>query len=90
MQGVFKQNWGLLRASTIRYKGKTPNDYNISAEVNNNLCFGVSLRHESQNFYGERKWFGGHRNGARLNPNTQDIQNYKDTTRAVSHFCLVQ
>ncbi|KAG5651995.1 hypothetical protein H0H81_006647 [Sphagnurus paluster] len=82
--GVFKQNWGMLRGSTGRYKGKTANDYNTGAEMNSNLCLDISLRHESQNFYGESKWFAGHRNGASglSNPNTQDIQNYKDAVYA--------
>ncbi|KDR71904.1 hypothetical protein GALMADRAFT_213725 [Galerina marginata CBS 339.88] len=78
--GVFKQNWGMLRSSTGRYKGKTANDYNTGAELNSNLCLDISLRHESMNYYGEGTWFAGHRNGASglSNPNTQDIQNYKD------------
>ncbi|KAF8157173.1 hypothetical protein B0H34DRAFT_490072 [Crassisporium funariophilum] len=78
--GVFKQNWGMLRQSTARYKGKSAADYNTGAEMNSNLCLDISLRHESQNYFGEGTWFAGHRNGASglSNPNTQDIQNYKD------------
>jgi hypothetical protein len=78
--GIFKQNWGMLRGSTSRYRGKLASDYNIGAELNNNLCLDIQLRHESQNYYGESLWMAGHRNGATglSNPNTQDIQNYKD------------
>ena len=61
--GVFKQNWGMLRKSVSRYKSKTVNDWNTGAELNSNLCLDVSSRKESQNFYGESKWFAGHRNG---------------------------
>ncbi|KAF8873872.1 hypothetical protein BD779DRAFT_1664312 [Infundibulicybe gibba] len=78
--GVFKQNWGMLRQSVSRYSGKSANDYNTGAELNSNLCLDISLRHESMNHFGEGLWFAGHRNGASglANPNTQDIQNYKD------------
>ncbi|TFK40218.1 hypothetical protein BDQ12DRAFT_721680 [Crucibulum laeve] len=78
--GVFKQNWGMLRQSVSRYSGKSANDYNTAAELNSNLCLDISVRHESQNHFGEGLWFAGHRNGASglANPNTQDIQNYKD------------
>ncbi|KAF8152577.1 hypothetical protein B0H34DRAFT_664070, partial [Crassisporium funariophilum] len=78
--GVFKQNWGMLRASTSRYRGKSSNDWNTGSEMNSNLCLDINLRHESSNYYGEGTWFAGHRNGASglANPNTQDIQNYKD------------
>ncbi|PVF96536.1 hypothetical protein CPB86DRAFT_816287 [Serendipita vermifera] len=78
--GVFKQNWGMLRKSVSRYKGKTANDYNTGSELNSNLCLDIQLRHESQNYFGEGTWFAGHRNGESglNNPNTQDIQNYKD------------
>ncbi|KAF8059827.1 hypothetical protein FPV67DRAFT_339557 [Lyophyllum atratum] len=78
--GVFKQNWGMLRQSVSRYSGKSAADYNTGAELNSNLCLDISSRHESQNYFGEGIWFAGHRNGATglSNPNTQDIQNYKD------------
>ncbi|KIM33839.1 hypothetical protein M408DRAFT_325423 [Serendipita vermifera MAFF 305830] len=78
--GVFKQNWGMLRQSVSRYRGKSANDWNTGAELNSNLCLDIQLRHESQNHFGEGTWFAGHRNGASglSNPNTQDIQNYKD------------
>ncbi|KAG6853495.1 hypothetical protein C0991_003769 [Blastosporella zonata] len=56
------------------------NDWNTGAELNSNLCLDISLRHESMNHYGEGIWFAGQRDGASglTNPNTQDIQNYKD------------
>ncbi|KDQ11869.1 hypothetical protein BOTBODRAFT_34959 [Botryobasidium botryosum FD-172 SS1] len=78
--GIFKQNWGMLRQSVSRYKGKTANDWNTGAELNSNLCLDIQLRHESSNYYGESKWFAGHRNGQSglNNPNTQDITNYRD------------
>ncbi|KAF8655506.1 hypothetical protein AX16_003035 [Volvariella volvacea WC 439] len=78
--GVFKQNWGMLRQSTSRYRGKSQNDWNQGAELNSNLCLDIQLRKESQAYFGETLWFAGHRNGASglANPNTADIQRYKD------------
>ncbi|PVF96535.1 hypothetical protein CPB86DRAFT_786895 [Serendipita vermifera] len=78
--GVFKQNWGMLRKSVGRYRGKSANDWNTGSELNYNLCLDIQLRHESQNYFGEGQWFAGHRNGESglNNPYTQDIQNYKD------------
>jgi hypothetical protein len=40
----------------------------------------VAARWDCQNYYGYDKWFAGHRNGASglANPNTADIQNYKN------------
>ncbi|KAF8996663.1 hypothetical protein BDQ17DRAFT_1392014 [Cyathus striatus] len=85
--GVFKQNWGMLRQSVSRYNGKSEDSFNTGSELNRDICLDIKLRHESSKHFGEGVWFAGHRNGARLvsnsfcglrNPNTQDIQNYKD------------
>jgi len=39
----------------------------------------VASRQQSEAFYGQDRWFAGHRNGATglANPNTSDIENYK-------------
>ncbi|KAG8767669.1 hypothetical protein FRC12_006117 [Ceratobasidium sp. 428] len=75
--GIFKQNWYMLRSATNRYRGQSSSQYNNAAEMNSNLGLDISERHEAQNFYGETKWFAGHRNGQTglSNPNTQDIKN---------------
>ncbi|KAF1802151.1 hypothetical protein V8B55DRAFT_1477472 [Mucor lusitanicus] len=55
-------------------------DYNKGAVLNTDLAKDIKSRQESQAYFGLDKRFAGHRNGETgiNNPNTQDIQNYKD------------
>ncbi|KAF3046031.1 hypothetical protein E8E12_010494 [Didymella heteroderae] len=79
--GIFKQNWGMLRACASRagFKGQSQANWNNGAKLNSDLYADVASRWDCQNYYGYDKWFAGHRNGASglANPNTADINNYK-------------
>ncbi|KAL4994368.1 hypothetical protein BDV10DRAFT_177044 [Aspergillus recurvatus] len=80
--GLFKQNWGMLRvcASRAGFVGQSEAEWNNGAKLNTDLHADVASRWDCQNYYGEQKWFAGHRNGESgfNNPNTQDINNYKN------------
>lgn len=78
--GIFKQGWFILRSSVTEFKSYGPSDYNKGAVLNTDLAKDIKSRQESQRYYGLDKWFAGHRNGETgiNNPNTEDIQNYKD------------
>ncbi|CCX33950.1 hypothetical protein FPQ18DRAFT_288150 [Pyronema domesticum] len=77
--GIFKQNWFMIRSACSRFKGQKTAQWNNGAALNSNLGADIFCRHQSQEFYGFEKWFGGHRNGQSgiSNPNTKDINNYK-------------
>ncbi|KFY79750.1 hypothetical protein V499_01291 [Pseudogymnoascus sp. VKM F-103] len=77
--GIFKQNWGMLRASCSQFKGQSSSQYNNGAVLNSNLASDLSCRHQGESYYGYQKWVAGHRNGASglANPNTADINLYK-------------
>lgn len=62
--------------------------YNNAAEMNTNLFFDISARHEAHNYYGETLWFAGHRNGQSglSNPATDDIKK----VRRSAHLVLQQ
>ncbi|KAI9306216.1 hypothetical protein BJ944DRAFT_160285 [Cunninghamella echinulata] len=78
--GIFKQGWFMLRTSVEEFKQYTKDDYNEGAILNRDLKRDIQARHESQNYFGTDKWFGGHRNGETglNNPNTSDINDYKN------------
>ncbi|KAG1443310.1 hypothetical protein G6F56_010719 [Rhizopus delemar] len=78
--GIFKQNWLMLRQSASQFKGQTAGQVKNGEILNKDLKADIKARQESQKFFGTDKWFAGHRNGQSGldNPNTQDIQNYKD------------
>ena len=77
--GIFKQNWGMIRACTPQYQSYGAAQYNAGAALNSNLSWDVQVLNLCQSYYGLTKWFGGHRNGSTglANPNTTDINNYK-------------
>jgi hypothetical protein len=76
--GIFKQNWGMLRASCSQFLGQSQNSWNNGAVLNSNLSADITCRHQSESYYGTTKWFAGHRNGSSglANPNTADIKAY--------------
>ncbi|KFY86580.1 hypothetical protein V498_07457 [Pseudogymnoascus sp. VKM F-4517 (FW-2822)] len=76
--GIFKQNWGMLRASCSQFQGQSTADYNNGAVLNSNLEQDIQCRHESESFYGFQTWVAGHRNGESglADPNTSDIALY--------------
>ncbi|KAL4758101.1 uncharacterized protein BDW70DRAFT_152741 [Aspergillus foveolatus] len=80
--GLFKQNWGLLRVCADRagFVGQSEDEWNNGAKLNSDLYADVASRWDCQEYYGEQKWFAGHRNGESglNNPNTDDINNYKN------------
>lgn len=78
--GVFKQNWFMIRTSCSTFSGQTASDVSNGAVLNSDLTSDVDCRQQSQAYYGEDKWFGGHRNGQSgiENPNTDDINTYKN------------
>lgn len=78
--GIFKQNWGMIRACTPQYRGLSAGDYNAGAALNGNLSWDVQVLNMCQRHYGTDRFFGGHRNGSTglNNPYTQDITNYKN------------
>jgi hypothetical protein len=88
--GIFKQNWGMLRvcASRAGFVGQSASQYNNGAKLNSDLYADVAARWDCQNYYGESKWFAGHRNGASglANPNTDDI-NSKSACSIVGMSC---
>ncbi|RCH92548.1 hypothetical protein CU098_010193 [Rhizopus stolonifer] len=77
--GIFKQNWFMLRTSTLLFKRYTTAQYNDGAILNTNLTQDIKTRHESESYYGTDVWFAGHRNGESSvnDPDTQDIANYR-------------
>ncbi|KAI0439716.1 hypothetical protein F4803DRAFT_529985 [Xylaria telfairii] len=83
--GVFKQNWGMLRVCGNRagFAGQPAGNWNNGAKLNSDIFPDVASRWDCQNYYGYDKWFAGHRNGASglANPNTPDIQNYKNAVQ---------
>ncbi|OQN95233.1 hypothetical protein B0A48_18727 [Cryoendolithus antarcticus] len=78
--GIFKQNWGLLRVCSSKFKGQSASQYNNGAALNSDLAADIKALHDCQSYYGINKWFAGHRNGASglSNPNTADINTYKN------------
>ncbi|KAK3904060.1 hypothetical protein C8A05DRAFT_42829 [Staphylotrichum tortipilum] len=80
--GLFKQNWGILRACAWRYgfKGQPESNWNNGNRLNWDVYADVASRWDCQEYYGYDKWMAGHRNGATglNNPYTQDIANYKN------------
>ncbi|KAH8783072.1 hypothetical protein F5883DRAFT_135385 [Diaporthe sp. PMI_573] len=78
--GIFKQNWGMLRECCSRFRGQPQSNWNNGAVLNSNLNADVQCLNECQSYYGLDRWVAGHRNGATglANPNTQDIQNYRN------------
>lgn len=81
--GIFKQNWGMIRASCGQFAGKRESDWNAGAVLNNNLAADIACLHASQRHYGLDRWFAGHRNGSSglANPNTPDIRAYQVAIR---------
>ncbi|KAG7291483.1 hypothetical protein NEMBOFW57_001502 [Staphylotrichum longicolle] len=83
--GLFKQNWGMLRACAYRYgfKGQSQSQWNNGAKLNWDVYADVASRWDCQEYYGYDKWFAGHRNGASglSNPYTADINNYKSAVQ---------
>lgn len=77
--GIFKQNWGMIRACAPEFGGKGAADFNDGAVLNNDLTQDVAALNACQNLFGLDRWFGGHRNGSTglANPNTADINSYK-------------
>ena len=77
--GIFKQNWGMIRAACSQFAGQSAGTYNNGAALNNNLSQDVTCLNQSQSHYGIDLWFAGHRNGSSglSNPNTADIRAYK-------------
>jgi hypothetical protein len=76
--GATKQNWGMMRQCRSSWRGYGPNDYSVSAAMNNNRSLDVQVYNECRNYYGDQ-WFAGHRNGTSglANPYTQDINNFR-------------
>ncbi|GAB7333096.1 hypothetical protein MBLNU13_g04768t1 [Cladosporium sp. NU13] len=77
--GIFKQNWGLLRECSKKFQGRSAEEFNDGAVLNTDLDADIQARADCVDFYGETKWFAGHRNGATglSNTDTEDINNYK-------------
>ncbi|KAF1363694.1 hypothetical protein EJ07DRAFT_102257 [Lizonia empirigonia] len=90
--GIFKQNWGMLRVCCNRFKGQSQSSWNNGAVLNSNLNADVQCLKDCQSYYGQNKWFAGHRNGqAGLNnPNTQDINNYINGVKYIEKQLLTQ
>ncbi|KAF4618403.1 hypothetical protein G7Y89_g14900 [Cudoniella acicularis] len=78
--GIMKQNWGMLRVCANQFHGQTAAEYNNGAVLNSNLAQDITARHQCQSYYGQDKWFAGHRDGSAglANPNTADINSYKN------------
>ncbi|KAK3897386.1 hypothetical protein C8A05DRAFT_47983 [Staphylotrichum tortipilum] len=93
--GLFKQNWGMLRACAWRYgfKGQSQNNWNNGnrlkcltrspPSLSWDVYADVASRWDCQEYYGYDKWFARHRNGATglKNPYTNDINNHKSAVQ---------
>lgn len=57
-------------------------------QCSSDLSADVASRQECQNYYGEQKWFAGHRNGASglSNPDTDDINSKSPCPRNKLHM----
>jgi hypothetical protein len=76
--GAAKQNWGMMRQCHAAWKNLTANDYSNSTAMNSNKSLDVQVYNECRSYWGDQKFFAGHRNGSSglSNPNTQDINNF--------------
>ncbi|CBX97476.1 hypothetical protein IAQ61_007116 [Plenodomus lingam] len=90
--GIFKQNWGMLRACCDRFRGQEQSSWNNGALLNSDLQADVTCLKQCQSFYGMDRWLAGHRNGATglSNPNTPDIQNYVNGVRYIEQQLSTQ
>ncbi|KAJ5977448.1 hypothetical protein N7501_000790 [Penicillium viridicatum] len=79
--GIFKQNWYTLRINAESFAGQSAADYLSGAVLNDDLKKEVKAPHDAESSLGFDTWAAAQRNAAYgiKNPNTQDIQNYKDT-----------
>lgn len=76
--GVFKQNWGVIRATSPRYRGLKATDYARGRELNRNVGLDVTVLKQSIQRYGLTRWLAAHRCGATglANPNLKAVKQY--------------
>jgi hypothetical protein len=76
--GAAKQNWGMMRQCHSAWKSLGASSYATSAAMNSNKSLDVQVYNECRSYWGDQKFFAGHRNGSSglANPNTTDINNF--------------
>lgn len=83
--GIFKQNWGMIRACSPQFGGLGAEDFNTGAALNDDLRQDIQALNACQELFGLERWFGGHRNGATglAEPETDDINTYQDAVLSI-------